>query len=205
MNSSDDSKADALATEVERRRRVCEMMITMHSTLRDRYATSAMFIDLLIFLSAIVIAALTFVDPNIVARISWSADSARIAIGVIAIVTVFASVVTWRVNWKGRADAHDRAAYAYSKIMFRIRDINSDTDLREIERVLMQYEEIGMSTISVPDSKFLSLKSRYLKKVQLSRMLDRTPGAFLPLVSLRLKLRHTSRAMKDVAGGKCKD
>ena len=181
------------------------MMITMHSILRDSYSRRATFLDFVIFFSSIIIAALTFLDPGILEGVSWSSDYTRVAIGLLAVVTFFASLVAWRVNWKGKADAHDRAASAYDMIKFRFREIDPETDVREIERTIMLYEETSRSAISVPESQFLSLKSRYLAKVRLSRILDRAPTAFLPLVALTLRLRHTIRAIRGQSEGRCED
>ena len=192
-----------MISEVQRRRRIANMMITMHSILKDGYSRRAILLDFVIFLNSIIIAALTFVDPRILETVSWSPEIARIAVGILAILTFFAGVVAWRVNWKARADAHERAAAAYDTIMFRFREIVPETDPYEIERTITRYEEISKNAISIPDSEFLSLKSRYLAKVRLSRILDRAPAAFLPLVILRLKLRHTIRAMKDRSDRNC--
>ena len=78
-----------------------------------------------------------------------------------------------------------------------LRKIDSETERRQVEQASIQYDEISKNAISVPDSKFLSLKSKHLAKIYLSRTLDRNPAAWLPLISLRVKLRHTHRAMKD--------
>ena len=172
-------------------------MITMHSILRDSYSRRAIFLDLIIFISSIIIVALTFADLDILYRLSWSADHSRVTIGILAIVTFFASIVAWRVNWKAKADAHGRAASAYTEILFMLRKIDSETERRQVEQATIQYDETSKNAISVPDSKFLSLKSKHLAKIHLSRTLDRNPAAWLPLISLRVKLRHTYRAMKD--------
>ena len=63
--------------------------------------------------------------------------------------------------------------------------------------MFLQFEEIGTNSIKVPDSKFVSLKSRHLLKKQLSHILDRNPAASVRLVKLRLFVRHTLRALRQ--------
>ena len=104
--------------EVRRRYRVADMMVTMHSILRDDYGTRAIFLDCVIFASSIVIAALAFFDPRLFEWLPFKNDVTRVAIGVVAIITFLASILSWRVDWKGRANAHGRAAAAYAGAKF---------------------------------------------------------------------------------------
>lgn len=178
---------DSAVLEIQRRYRVADMMVTMHSVLRDSYAKRALSLDFLIFASSIIIAALAFFDPRLFSWLPWDDDVTRIAIGAVAVITFMCSIVSWRVDWKGRADAHARAATAYAGAKFRLGGVDSNTDADEIERALFEYEEIGKSVVSIPDKKFLSLKSEHLLKIEVSRHLDRTPG--VPVVLLRFKIR----------------
>ena len=187
---------DQLLNEVKRRYRVADQMVTMHSLLRDRYVKRAIGLDSSIFLSSIVIAALAFFDPTLLEWLPWTVGSTRIAIGILAIIAFFASIMGWRVDWKGKADAHGRAAAAYTKAKFTLRGIDSTTDMRTLELALAQYEEIGRNVIAIPDSKFLNLKSEHLLKIQTSRFLDRFPGVPVRCIRLQLRIRHTLRSLK---------
>jgi hypothetical protein len=140
------------------------------------------------------IAALAFVDPDLLSWPSWSRDSTRIAIGCVAIATFFLSLVAARVDWKGKSDAHGRAATAFSQVKFRLGLRGREPDERELSRMLSLYEEVARNAITVPDSEFLRLKSEHYMKVWLSRALDRYPAASIRLTRLRLRLRHTRRA-----------
>ena len=182
------------ASELQRRFRVADTMVTMHSICRDEYARRALILDAVVFLSSIVIAALAFLDPDLIGWLPWQPESSRIVIGTIAIITFFASVMAWRVDWKGKADAHGRAATAYAKAKFSLRAIDPEAGSRDIDLLIAQYEEVSSNTIAIPDSKFLALKSEHLLKVQVSRTLDRCPGAWVRLVKLRIRMRHTCRA-----------
>ena len=188
---------DKQMTEVRRRYRVADMMITMHSTLRDRYRRRSVALDSVIFSSSVLIAALAFGDRSLVEWLRLTTESTRLAIGTVAIVTFLASLMAWMVDWKGKADAHDRAASAYTSAKFRLAPIDASTGERDMEQVLLLYEEIARSTVPVPDSAFLKLKSEHLMKIRLSRLLDRSPGASIRCLKFRLRLRHTRKALDE--------
>ena len=191
------TNADNLLKEVERRYRVADQMVTMHSILRDIYGRRAVGLDSMIFLSSIIIAALAFVDPTLLEWVPWDTGSTRIAIGILAIVAFFASIMAWRVDWKGKADAHARAASAYTKAKFNLAAIDGTSDIRNLELALAQYEEIGRNAIPIPDSKFLNLKSEHLLKIEVSRFLDHFPGVPVRCVKLQLRIRDTFRSIKN--------
>lgn len=186
-----------LIAEIRRRYRVADMMITMHSILRDTYSFRTIVLDSAIFLSSIVIAALAFVDPDLLDWLPWAADSTRIMIGLVAVFTFFIGLVSARVDWKGKSDAHARAAAAYTQAKFKLNPTDSELNEEEIRRTLLQYEEIARTTITVPDSKFLRLKAEHYMKISLSRILDRFPAASIRLTRLRLRLRHSRNAWAE--------
>ena len=190
------TEAEKIGAEIKRRRRVADMMVTMHSALRDSYTRRATGLDALILSSSIAIAALAFVDPVLVEWLPWEIGVTRIVIGILAIVAFFASVMAWKVDWKGKADAHSRAASAYTKAKFGLEAIGGEGEERDLESVLMQYEETSRNSVAVPESKFLGLKSEHLMKALVSRVLDRYPAASVRLVMLRMRLHHNFEALR---------
>ena len=170
------------------------MLITMHSILRDSNSRRAIALDSEMFLSSIVIAALAFVDLDLLDWLPWDEDSTRVAIGLIAVFTFFIGLVSARVDWKGKADAHARAAKGYTEAKFKLDFRDRKYDEEAIRRSLAQYEEVGRGTIPIPESQFLRLKAEHYKKNSLNRILDRFPAASICLTRLRLRFRHTRKA-----------
>lgn len=186
---------DKQQREVRRRYRVADMMVTMHSMLRDDYAKRAVLLDCVIFTSSVVIAALAFFDPTLFDWLPFGDGVTRIAIGIVAVIIFLSSIASWRVDWKGRADAHGRAAEAYAGAKFRLGEVNAATDAATIERALVEYEEIGRRAVSIPDKKFTRLKSEHLLKIHVSRALDETPGAPIRILRIIARVRHTREAL----------
>ena len=71
MLPRDYTKQENLIAEAQRRYRVADMLITMHSILRDSNSRRAIALDSEMFLSSIVIAALAFVDPDLLDWLPW--------------------------------------------------------------------------------------------------------------------------------------
>ncbi len=192
-----ESSRDELFAEVDRRYRVADMMVTMHSLLRDKFARRALMLDSAVYLSSIIIAALAFVDPKLMTWLPWSQDSTRIAIGVAAITTFSLSLLSARVNLRSKSDGHGRAAIAYTSVKFRIGSRNHTLGDDELNRMLTFYEDVSQTAVNIPDSDFLPLKSEHYMKLRLSRLLDRHPAASLRLAKMRLRFRHTRRMWNE--------
>ena len=170
------------------------MMITMHSILKDRYRRRSIILDSMVFSTSVLIAALAFGDRSIVDWLPFTTESVRPVIGIVAVCAFLGSLTSWLVDWKGKADAHDRAASAYTRVKFHLNPGDATRGDQELEQDLLLYEEVARNAVSVPDSMFLRLKAEHLMKVRLSRILDRSPGASLFWLKILLRLRHTRRA-----------
>lgn len=187
------TEIDDLKAELRRRYQTADMMVTMHSVLRDQRSRNAFFLDILVFLFSFSIAALAFVDPDLLTWLPWSDTSSRIAIGIIAIVIFFVSLVASKVDWKGQSESHDRAASSWTEVKFRLRDQDRLNDLTNLRARLSFYDEIARNSIVIPESVFLRLKSEHLLKRRISRILNKYPAAPVKLTRLRLRWRHSRK------------
>src|SRR5215216_1092157 len=86
--------------DIRRRARVVDMMLSMHSTLRDRYARWAAILDLVIFAGSLVLLATVLLDPRVLGFLRISDDGARVTMGLVSTLIFFLSIVALRVDWK---------------------------------------------------------------------------------------------------------
>ena len=198
MANSGEQRRTWILTELRRRYRVTDMLITMHSLLHEKFGRRALIVDGIIFFSSVVLVALAFMDPDLLEWLPGSTESSRITIGSIAVVTFFMSLINNRADWKGKADAHDRAAQLLSQLKFKLAGLHEDKQTIELEYLLASYEEITIAMVPIPDSNFLTLKSEHLLKLKISRILDRYPGSWVCLLQLRLRLRQNRSASIDL-------
>jgi hypothetical protein len=180
-----------LKHELEHIERISDMMVSMHSALRDQYAFRSAVIDCLLFIPAIILAAFAFVDLNTPLWLHWGVDSTRIFIGCLSLVAFLFSLINFRVDWKAKSELHKRAAEVYSQMkldskkMLAVFDQSSESNIREL---LTRYSDLGSACIAIPENKFLTLKQKHKMKVLISRYLDRNPAYPLFILKIRLFL-----------------
>lgn len=191
------NKSELIKNELERIQRVSDMLVTMHSSLRDEYALRSALVHCLLFASSIILVALVFMDPALLGWLPLSATGSRILLGVFALVTFFLSLVIFRVDWKAKSELHKYAAQAYSLIKLDCRQMfgafESATDT-EIQKLFVRYSDLGRICIAVPENDFLRLKKKHKIKIAVSKYLDENPGASLLLLNLRIWFADTFKS-----------
>jgi len=176
--------------ELKHHFRIIDMMLTMHSILRDRYQRRAFTADLLVLSSSIILCVVQFLDTDILKTLHIDPKTAQIAGGVSSIFILLVSLVSVMVNWSKKAEKHSHAVGELSRLKAQCREIlKSDTSEDNDARTREQNKECAWALQNVkkiPDRKFNELKALHKRKVALSKMIDDHPGC--PLFLLRLKL-----------------
>lgn len=112
--------------------------------------------------------------------------------GVLSAIAFLASLTSLRADWKGKSERHQSATRRLSDVLSTFRQsLKEDgTWNDELENDLHSIYNNGMNDIvEIPSNKFNRLKSRHLRKVELSKMLDKNPKTplFILWVSLLLQ------------------
>lgn len=179
---------EAMKNELTRICRVSDMLCTGHAILRDRYAHSALLLDLLILGASTWLVALAFVEPRLnIAMTPFGWDS-QIWVGILGTAVFFLTLVQIKTDWKGRSDAHKRTLDVYAEVKREAGYLLSTNDYHRdaCQRVFSRYDMAASVGVPIPERQFLKQKQRHLMKVELSKALDHHPGA--PLLWLRLRL-----------------
>lgn len=179
--------------ELTRQFRVLRQTLSMHTMLKDRYKKLAGVIDIILLACAVVFCATTFTSDNVFSLIGLSPENVRFILGVASIFAFFASLVTLRVGWKGKVALHREAEQKLTNALQLFRELRRDDETWPQERssdLHCAYWEAMKNIIDIPAKKFVGLKSRHLRKVQISKMLDDLPGC--PVIVLRLILLYRS-------------
>lgn len=183
------NQKDGLKSELQRIRRVSDMLTSMHSVLRDEYSRKSTVVDCALFASSIILVALVFLDPVLLGWLPLDPTGSRILLGVFALITFFLALVVFRVDWKSKAGLHKCAAEAYANIKLGCQELLTTFDSAgdtEVQKLLVRYRDLGQICIAVPEASFLRLKKKHKIKVALSKYLDEDPGACLLLLKLRI-------------------
>jgi hypothetical protein len=175
--------------EISRKFRVLDQTLSMHTFLRDRYARFGLFVDLLLLACAVVFCATAFASDEVLSYLGPAPQQIRYLLRAFSVIAFMLSVLSLKVDWKRESAGHREAAERLSRAMavFRKRR-GADGTWPADSSVELDgaYWEAMHNSVPVPESAFVKLKARHLRKVELSRMLDANPGC--PVFLLRVIL-----------------
>ncbi|NMA30682.1 MAG: hypothetical protein GX941_02595 [Candidatus Methanofastidiosa archaeon] len=183
--------------EMERAYRVIDQSISMHSYLRDRYALGAFLLEVGLLACSVVFCATTFIPDDSFIKIGLLPGMVYFILGVSSILSFFASLVAWRVDWKGKSISHRDAVQKMSQVksMFRSSYQENKKFSDECKKELLHaYWDANINSIEIPDNMFVKLKLYHLCKIELSKMASNFPGC--PFCVLRMIL--ICRSIRDV-------
>jgi hypothetical protein len=183
---------ESFREELERIKRVSDMLATGHAYLKEKCDRRALALDIAIIALSLWLTAVAFVDPRLGVRLTPFGLDPQLWIGVLGVFTFLLSIVQLRVDWKRQSDAHRRTCDLYSEVK---RECNyllasgAETQGEDGRRVLARY---GIATdigTAMPEGEFLRQKKRHVQKIAISRHLDAHPGASIALLKTRMWLR----------------
>ncbi len=142
-------------------------------------------------LSALV-TALAFVDPKLLHPGMLEALDPAFVVGVFGLVVFCLTLIQSKTDWRGRGEAHKRSFTMYAEVKREAGYLlasSSDIPPREFQRLAARYDMASDVGSGVPESEFLHLKQKHLTKVEISKLLDKKPGASIWLTKLKLLIR----------------
>jgi len=175
--------------EIDRIRRVSDMLVTGHANLRDRYSTWATLLDLGVMALSTWLTAVVFIEPRINVKLTPFGIDPQLWVGLLGIFTFFLSIVQLRVDWKGRSDAHKRSFDLYAEVKRECGYLLASQEVLtadNCQRALSRYDLATEVGAHLPESQFLVQKRNHLRKVAISKFLDGHPSASIPLLRMRL-------------------
>jgi len=183
--------------ELQRQFRVLDQMLSMHSTLTNRFSRMSLVLDISLLSCAVVFCATTFASEDLFAALSLTPHRIKVVLGVISVLAFLASVISLRVDWKGRHASHKEASQKLTIILARYKELRSSSGEWPSEKsseLNQKYWAVMSNIPTIPDRSFAALKAKHLRKVEISRLLDSHPGC--PLFLLRFLLLRNS--IKDL-------
>ncbi len=190
--------------ELDRQYRVAKQMLGMHSDLRDQYARLGLTAELVLLLFAVVSCATTFASDSFYAGLHLDLAVGRFCTGLLAIIAFAGAVALLVVNPKGKSEHHRDAAEKWWKVVEEFRCSRKDDGSWPpdgIAALVAAYARVCDLASPIPDRQFNRLKSRYLRKVEVSRLKDSYPGCPIMVLRLLVRGRDTLGAVRAFVGG----
>jgi len=133
-----------------------------------------------------------FVEPRIGLVLTPRWFERDVWLGLLAVVTFFATLVELKLDWRGRAEAHAHATRLFAQIKNEsvgARTALAAGDESRLEHIMQRYRFVCEMSPSIPENSFLQLKQHHKRKVAISRYLDSHPYASLLLLRIRWWIR----------------
>jgi len=173
----------ALHARLENLRRKADLQSSAHSVFRDRYESWNFVLTLASLIPTAALLCLVLVSDDFVHRaMGVTPDHFKLFTAGVALFAFVCVLV--HLAWKpdSRAAAHARAVEHYANTRYDaglLLDATAILDAASVKLVVDKYLDVrGMPPI--PDSQFNRLKQRHLRKVDLSKRLDKDPWMRLP-------------------------
>jgi hypothetical protein len=195
------NKVSISRSEMDRQYRVIDLMLTMHSVLRDRNHRRALAVDVLNFSVSLVLVATVFADTQILSVVGISGEHSRYVIGVTSLAIFFLSILTLRIDWKQKAEKHQDAHLKLAALKAKFHDwekSHSPDNTQWLQELQQQCRVVMGEIPPIPDSKFNGLKAIHLRKVELSKALSRSPGASAIVLRLKILLQSSLKSLRSV-------
>ena len=185
------------SAEIARQYRVAKQILAMHCDLRDSYARLGLTLQIVFVVFTAVTSATTFAGDEFYQSMHVTPETGRLIFGAVAVIAFSGSLVLLIVDPRGRSAKHADAANEWTDVVFRFRELRREDDswhedaCGELNRA---YGAACKHTAPIPDRKFNRLKSRYLRKVESSKLKTAYPGCPIFILSGLVRMRDTLRA-----------
>lgn len=182
----------SIEEEVVDQCRIVDMMLSMHARQSNWLNFLATSFDVVQLVAAAVLVSASFFDPGVWAWVGLAGLDMNRVSGVTSTILLAIAIVALRLNWANRAGEHHRATETLAKLKSQLRWLR-DGGLEKSEVVkkdeLTSIQAILVELPPIPPRRFHRLKAHHLRKVAVSKLLDKYPGAPVWLLRVRLFLR----------------
>ncbi|HEY5708132.1 MAG TPA: hypothetical protein VIS51_01930 [Solirubrobacterales bacterium] len=173
--------------EYHRKFKVLDMMLSGHATLREKYRRRSTGLILTIMALSILGATLALQDRWSVEILSINLESKQ-WLALLSGLIFFLSIIELVLDWRGCAWSHADAANRLGKLKGEFRrakvtDNTVETDGMDLD---VEYDQTTAAIVEIPNSVFNRLKAKHRRKIEISKLLDESPGA--PLLLLRWRV-----------------
>lgn len=192
MNSDTEQSRD----DLNRLLRLVDQQISAHNNMANSITFKQKTKDIIIFAFSILLAAFSFVDPKILSIFFTSDIHARLALGTASLAIFFLSSLGLFLGWTRRAVEHESTSTELFEAKQILRELvrRSAPTQEQIDTIKRRYELINTKAPKLKDNQFLAAKAKHLRKVRLSKTLDKKPHASIKCLRIKFWLHDNLSA-----------
>jgi hypothetical protein len=174
--------------ELNRQFRVLNQTIGIHSDLACIYKRRSLILDIILLVSSALLCATVFVDDSFFKQLGLNVRS-NLLTGSFSLIVFIGSLISIKVDWKGLSARHYDAGQKLTRVgalfrKYRCGDGAWQDECRD--KINNDYWVVCDNIIPIPSNKFVKFKSRYLRKVELSKSSSEHPGYSLWMLKICL-------------------
>lgn len=166
--------------ELDRKYKVINMMITMHSILHHRYKTKSLIGNIFFLVTAVILNVFTFFDYHYLSFLRIQEENIKSIIALSSFIMFLLSIVFMLIEWAKKSEKHELAVNQLSRLLNELRFIQKIEDESTLSMKMGMFNELynqSFETIpKIPNNKFNSLKSKHYQKVELSKFIESHRG-----------------------------
>lgn len=135
---------------------------------------------------------MAFVDPKMAQWLTPPRLDSQLWIGLLGAVTFGLTLIQFKADWRGRSEAHQRSFTMYAEVKREagyFLTTSIDIPAKDFQRLVDRYDMASDVGSGIPEQEFLPLKQHHKMKIEISRLIDEKPGAFIWLAKIKLFLR----------------
>ena len=187
--------------ELQRKYKVINMMITMHSILHHRFKTKSLFGNIFFLLTAIILNVFIFFDFDYLSFTGFSVDRIKNIIAFTSFLIFLLSVIFILVEWSKKSEQHLQSINQLSRLLNELRSLLKieDSAILKNKSELFDklYNQVNETIPKIPDRKFNYLKARHYKKLEISKFIDKHKGKPYLVIRILFFFEKTFKSKED--------
>jgi len=189
--------------ENERQYEIIDQLLSMHSSLRDRFECQAFWLNTIQIGVSLFLIVLAFVQDYAIQSLGFDPGRARYLFGTCAVVVLIISITEFRVDWKSVGSRHGEATRHLAELKAKYRKAFSESageDNEKNSRLATDYDRLMAILPPIPEKHFIPLKASHRFKAILSEQVGRHPKTPVWFLWLVLRLQGMNSALKERNG-----
>ena len=201
--SEENAENDSTKQENERQYKLIDQLLSMHSSLRDKYQHRAFWLNTAQIGISLFLCVFAFVGDNVLRSLGFEPAMARFIIGFSAVIVLLLSITEFRVDWTAVGARHVEAVEYLAELKAKYRKAfgeSGENDSKKNFRLTTEYEKTMAILPPIPERYFIQLKADHQFKRILSRRLSQNPAVPKWFLRIQLRLEGMCAALKKEGG-----
>ena len=196
--SEENRNSDISRQENERQYESIDQMLSMNSSLCDKYERWSFWLNTLQISISLLLCVLAFVGDDVLRSLGYHPPLARFLFGFSAVIVLILSITEFRVDWKSIGSRHCEAVKYLAGLKAEYRKAFSEfegKDSKKNLRLTNEYQKTMSMLPLIPDRYFAQLKADHHFKRTLSHRLGQNPKAPKWFLQIQLRLEGIRSAL----------